>query len=314
MKGTGRLRRAASSSGSAAPAARSGGTPRLAAITMVRDEADLLPLWLRHYAEQCGGPENLYVIDDGSSDGSTDALDCSVIRLPPLGGAHFERSRMTMVSGLAAGLLSRYDAVLFADADEFLVADPGSFGGLRDLVAARADRDVIGAMTLNVVHDVRREPALDLGAPILAQRRWAKFVPLMCKPAIHRRPVPWQAASHGTSVPYDPDPDLYLFHLKFADEALLRAAGDRRKVLADTEGRAAATSWQFAGDDLADLLREVTDIDPESVPPFKPAKRELRKIVARTDDGVYRAHGARQVPAMRKQPMVSIPARFAASL
>ncbi|QZY30039.1 glycosyltransferase family 2 protein [Nocardioides coralli] len=282
---------------------------RLAALTMVRDEQTMLPRWVAHYGRECG-VENLFVIDDSSSDGSTDDLPCSVIRIPSWGDKHFETTRMRVVSSFAAGLLEAYDAVLFADADEFLLADPARYGGLRELLLDRPDRDVVGAQGLNVVH-APGEPALDPGRPVLGQRTWAKFVPLMCKPAIKRVAAPWVAASHGTTVPFEVDPDLYLFHLKFAERDHLRTTGDHRKALVEAEGRAAATAWQYAGGDLVDLVDEITrDVDPGTVEPYRSRPRQLAKIVRPTDSGTYRAHGRRQVNAMRGQPMVTVPERF----
>jgi Glycosyl transferase family 2 len=284
--------------------------PRLAAITMVRDERVMLPRWVAHYARECG-PDHLYVIDDNSTDGSTDALPCSVIRIPSWGGKHFEQTRMRMVSQIAAGLLEAYDAVLFADADEFLVADPEHHDGLVDLLRKREGAQALGAQALNVVHDARSEPALDPDRPVLGQRRWAKFIPLMCKPSLKRTAEPWVAGSHGLTIPYAIDPDLYLFHLKFAEREHLRATGDHRKALADAEGRAAATAWQFAGDDLVVLLDEIThDVTPDGVAPYRTQQKVLSRIVREGENGHFRAHGRRQFNAMRSQPMVSVPERF----
>ena len=283
---------------------------RMAALTMVRDERVMLPRWIAHYGRECG-VANLFVIDDNSTDGSTDGLPCSVIRIPSWGDQHFETSRMKLVSNIAAGLLVAYDAVLFADADEFLVADPARHDGLLDLVSKRPKADVLGAQGLNIVHNPAREGPLDPERPVLGQRQWAKFVPLMCKPAIKRVDAPWVAASHGIARPFEIEPDLYMFHLKFAEREHLRATGDHRKALADTEGRAAETAWQFAGDDLVGLLDEVVrDVDPAAVEPYKGRKKVLGSIVRQTDNGSYRAHGRRQVHAMRGQPMVQVPERF----
>lgn len=282
---------------------------KICALTMVRDEAVMLPRWLAHYGAQCG-PRNLVVVDDNTTDGSTDGLDCSVVRVPDWGDRHFETTRMTLLSGLAAGLLAAYDVVLLADADEFLVADPRRYPGLRDLFADR-DAPVLGAINLNVVHDAAREPALDPTRPVLGQRALAKHVPLMCKPMVKRVPAPWVASSHGTTVPYEVDPDLYMFHLKFAERDHLRSVGDHRKALADAEGRASQTSWQFGGNDLVDLLDEVTaGLDRDRIPEFAPRPRALGRIVRVTGRGIYRAHGRRQVRAMRDQPMVRVPERF----
>ncbi len=288
--------------------------PSLCAVTMVRDELAMLPRWLAHYGRECG-VENLFVIDDNTTDGSTDDLPCSVIRVPDWGDRHFELTRMKLVSGIASGLLAAYDAVLFADADEFLVADPQRHGGLRDLLAQRPDAQALGAMNLNVVHDAAREPALDPDRPVLEQRRLATFVPLMCKPMLKRVDAPWVAASHGLTVPFEIDPDLYMFHLKFAEREHLRTVADHRKALADAEGRAAVTSWQFGGDDMVELLDQITaDVDLEAVEAYKPRPRLLRRIVRETGKGTYRAHGHRQVRAMREEPLVRIPERFSGLL
>lgn len=285
--------------------------PRIAALTMVRDERVMLPRWVAHYSRECGGPDNLYVLDDNSQDGSTEGLACSVTRLDDWGSQHFERTRMKVITEFAATLHASYDAVLFADADEFLVADPERHEGLAGLVAARAGQRVIGAMNLNVVHDANREPPLDPARPVLGQRTWAKFVPLMCKPAIRTEALPWVAGSHGTTVPFEIDPDLYMFHLKFAERDHLKAVGDHRKNLADREGRAKETSWQFAGDDLVALLDDIVGgVDPDQVQPFEPGPQMLADIVRPAANGTYRAHGRRQVKAMRRQPMVSVPERF----
>ncbi len=283
---------------------------RLAALTMVRDEQVMLPRWIAHYGRECG-VDNLFVIDDNTTDGSADGLPCSVIRIPSWGDKHFETTRMRLVSNIAAGLLEAYDAVLFADADEFLVADPKRHDGLVDLVSKRSDTDVLAAQALNVVHDATREGPLDPERPVLGQRQWAKFIPLMCKPAIKRVAAPWVAGSHGTTVPFEIEQDLYMFHLKFAEREHLRMTGDHRKALADAEGRAAETAWQFAGDDLVDLLDEVVrEVDPTSVEPYKPRKKLLGGIIRQGDGGNYRAHGRRQFNAMRGQPMVQVPERF----
>jgi hypothetical protein len=277
---------------------------------MVRNESGMLPRWVRHYAAQCGGPEHLLVIDDNSSDGSTDDLPCPVVRIPPLTG-HFEPTRLSLLSKFAAGLLEAYDAVLFTDADEFLLADPKKYPTLVDLVADRPDVPVIGAMGLNLVHHLGSEEALDPGLPLLSQRRLAKFIPLMCKPAVKRVPAPWTAASHGVKgTPYAIDPDLYMFHAKFSDRDALRAAADHRREMVDMDGRAHRTNWKFGGDAMVELLESiVTDVRLDELKPFSPPRKLLSGIV-RQEGQTFRARGDRQVPAMRKRPFVTVPDRF----
>lgn len=284
--------------------------PTVAAITMVRNERAMLPRWVAHYAAQCGGAEHLLVIDDNSDDGSTDDLPCPVVRIPPLTG-HFEPTRLALLSKFAAGLLEAYDAVLFTDADEFLVAEPRKYETLVDFVADRPDEPVIGAMGLNLVHHLGHEAPLDPDLPLLSQRRLAKFIPLMCKPALKRVPAAWTAASHGVKgTPYRIDPELFMFHAKFSDRDALRAAADHRREMVDMDGRAHRTNWKYGGDAMVDLLDAiVADVRLEELKPFTPPQKLIAGIV-RQEGQTFRARGDRQVPAMRKRPFTLVPDRF----
>lgn len=287
-----------------------GELPSVAVLTMVRDEGSMLRRWVDHYAAQVGA-EHVVVVDDSSSDGSTDDLPCPVLRFPPLHKQGFEPSRMGIATGLAAGMLVAYDAVIFCDADEFIVADPRVHPSLRHFVAARPDRAAVGVTCLNVVHDAPREPALRDGEPVLAQRRLAKFLPLMCKPSLKRVDARWVQATHGIQCPFEVDPELFMFHLKFADRGHLEAVADRRHRLNQEQGRAKGTSWERPGADLVDLLDDVTrDVDPTSVPWFRPSPQRLARIVRHEPPETWRATGMGQLEAMRKRPLVRIPPRF----
>ena len=123
--------------------------PEVAVITMARDEGDLLPLWVSHYARHVG-IDNLVVIDDNSVDGSTEGLGCTVHRVPELkGGLDFEPVRMRLMNGIAGGLLAVYDYVVFVDVDEFLVTDPDVYPTLPDLLVLLAAR-VRGILRLRI--------------------------------------------------------------------------------------------------------------------------------------------------------------------
>jgi hypothetical protein len=287
------------------------GLPHVAVITMARDEGTMLRRWVDHYSREVG-VDNLVVVDDNSSDGSTDDLPCTVLRIPPLTSKKsFEPARMGMLGGLSAGLLEAYDAAIFCDVDEFIVADPKVHESLRHFVAAREGRPALGVMGLNVVHDVAREAPLVDGEPILGQRRLAKFLPLMCKPSLKWDPAPWALASHGIKCPFEVDPELFMFHMKFADRDHLEAVADRRHAMFTSEGRAARTSWERSGGDMVDLLDEITaDIDLDEVKPFGPPLKKLATIVEQSAPDVWRAVGGGQVQAMRNRPFARIPDRF----
>ncbi len=288
-----------------------GERPTVVVMTMARDEGAMLQRWVRHYADQVG-MENLIVLDDNSVDRSTEGLPCTVHRLPVLpGDRDFEVARMELVSGLARGLLAVYDVAVFVDVDEFLIPDPDQYADLREFLAERPDRDVIAPMALNVVHHQALEGPLDPNQPVLGQRQFAKFVPLMCKPAIKRVPAPWRFASHGIMAPFEVDPELFMVHLKFADVDLLRAVGDHRRRLVDADRRGAGSSWAVGGDEIALLLSTfVAGADADDVPEFAPTQQELDRAVRRDPSGAYRASKPGQLKAMEDQPLVRVPERL----
>jgi hypothetical protein len=293
-----------------APPRLPGELPGVAVLTMARDEGDMIRRWVDHHAAEVGA-EHVIVIDDNSSDGSTDDLPCPVIRIPYLRKRAFEPSRMGILSGISAGLLEAYDAVAFCDADEFLVADPKVHPTLRHFVASRPNLAAVGVVNLNVVHDTRREEALRAGEPILGQRTLAKFLPLMCKPSLKWDPAPWVLASHGIKCAFEVDPELFMFHMKYADRDRLAESAAHRYHLNTTEGRAARTSWANSGDEMVALLDEITaDIDLGAVKPLRLGPKRLEGIVRYEEPSVWRATGSGQVIAMRKRPFVRIPERF----
>lgn len=286
------------------------GLPEIAVITVVRDEATMLPRWVRHYSRQCGGPERLVVIDDNSTDGSTDGLPCPVIRLPDREHEDWAMTRLRMVNAMATSLLQTFDAVAFVDADEFLVADPQKYADLRELVADRPHAKALGAMGLNVVHRVGVEGPLDPDRPVLRQRRTAKFVPKMCKPAIKLGTGHWASGSHGIRLPYEVDRDLYLFHLKFADRDHLVATSGHRRQLTEETGRGQSANWRL-GDELVEVLdgMDVTTAVKE-LPRFRPNPDKLAQIVEHDRDNLWHSVGGGQVRAMRDRPLVRIPKRL----
>lgn len=282
--------------------------PQVAAVTMVRDEGPMLHRWVDYYGAQLG-VDHLLIVDDNSVDASTDDLPCPVVRIPPIKKHAFEPTRMGVLSSLASALLMVHDAVIFADADEFIVPDPTKYDGLLDYVSRRSD-DVVGVVALNVVQ-LRDEEALDLTRPLAAQRRYAKFLPLMCKPSVKRVDARWRWASHGIMAPYAVDPDLFMFHMKYADRDLLRAAADRRRAMVELDGRAADTSWSKGADEHVALLDQIqAEADPAAIDTFTVGPKKLEGVVQEQRDGSWRAVGAGQMQAMARRPLVEIPERF----
>jgi hypothetical protein len=281
--------------------------PKVAALTIVRDEAVMLPRWLRYYGDQLG-TDHLVVIDHGSTDGSTDDLPCRVIRNPELTGPSFERARMRLLTRVARELLERHDAVVFTDCDEFLLVDPDRYGGLREYVAANPDRDVTGGLGFNVVHRADREATIRADLPVLGQRRYGMFVQRLCKPSLKRVDAKWRFASHGIAVPYRPDPALLLVHLKYADAEHLRRVGDQRFAVREAAGLTPRSAWALTGEDQVRALADVV-AGPDDPPYFDPGSYDTERLV-RTRGGAWEAGGVREFEAMRRGPLLQLPERY----
>lgn len=286
---------------------RSFEAPRIAAITVARDEAAMLPRWVGYYGDQLG-VDNLVVVDDRSTDGSTRDLPCRVIQHGGFPEGRFEKARMRLVSQLASKLLKDHDAVVFSDVDEFLLADPDHYDGLRDFVARRPELQVAAGFGLNVLHHLDRESALVADRPVLGQRQFAKFASKLCKPSLKRIDVPWVRASHGIRAPYVPDPGLLMVHLKFADVDLLRHTADLRYAVRKQAGLTELSAWARSGQDLVEQFRSFLG-DGADAPEFDPQLLDPAELV-RARDGIHEASGPRQLQAMVEQPLLRVPSRF----
>ena len=284
--------------------------PRVVALTMARNEADLLPRWVSYYGGQLGF-QNLIVLDDNSDDGSTDTLPCTRLRVPPAPWqSPWAPTRLRLVNGISYGLLACYEAVVFTDVDEFLVPDPARYAGLLDYVAANRGRQVIAPLALNVLHKPDVEPALDPDQPLLAQRRFVKFADGMCKPLVKRVAADWDGAFHAINSPYEIDRDLLMLHLKYCDVGTLTRVSEQRHAL-HREGRGHPNSaWALESEDLASRLWSWVDTpDGQEIAEFDPAEPDLSDIVRVKKKGFYRSQGP-QLAAMENNPLRQLPERF----
>jgi hypothetical protein len=182
---------------------------RVAAITMVHNEAFFLPLWYRYYGSQLG-PDNLYVIDHGSTDGSVSETFGNRIRIAR--DKFDDVSRAVMVSDLHRALLRFYDTVIYTDVDEFIVPRPRKYAGLAQY-AERRKIAIPQCCGVNVV-PLPSDPEIDTQFPILRQRPNAFPTHWYCKPLLASQPMVWDAGFHNCVDQSEIDPDLWLFHMK----------------------------------------------------------------------------------------------------
>lgn len=186
----------------------------LAIVTMVYNEPDFLPIWLRHYARHVDETA-CYIIDHGSDDGSTDDIgSANRIRIPR--SPQNDTLRAEFISDFCSTLLCWYDAVIYVDVDELLVPDPARWHTLKEYAVALPPHQIVTAIGLDIIHRPGEERPYLQNKAISSARSFARFSSAMCKPALIRRPTRWSPGFHCTNAPPLFD-DLFLFHLRYAD-------------------------------------------------------------------------------------------------
>ena len=185
----------------------------VAAVTMNFNEDFFLPGWIAHYSREVG-LDNCFIVDHGSSDGivrSANGAGRLLLKRSPMN----DRKRTAFIGKLVEAMLYWYDAVIYSDTDEFLVADPERYKGIVDLCQSE-DFDALTAIGMNVVHDVDCEAPFDTCTPALLQRRWLRPTYALCKPILVKRPTTWRPGFHISDHQLQFS-HLYLFHLHHVD-------------------------------------------------------------------------------------------------
>jgi hypothetical protein len=177
-----------------------GAEKRRAVLTIVQNEAVFLPIWLRYYS-RFFAPDDIYVLDHESTDGSTSGS--GFVRIPV---THETVDHTWMVRTIEAHqheLIERYDMVLATDVDEIVVPNPewGTLGQYLD----RFEEEWVNCLGYEILHLKDREGPLQLGRPILEQRGYWFANAAYDKPALATVPMTWEPGFH------------YLIHLHRMD-------------------------------------------------------------------------------------------------
>jgi hypothetical protein len=184
-----------------------------AVLTMVHDEAVFLPIWLRYYS-RFFAPEDIYVLDHETRDGSTDRD--GFVRIPV---SRDSVDRIWMVRTVEAHqreLLYRYDAVLVTDVDEIVAPRPGC-GALGEYID-RLDEEFVNCLGYEVIHMIDREAPFDPSRGVLEQRGHWFPNGAYNKPALATEPCRWEPGFHGREDGRQQvDPDLLMVHLHRMD-------------------------------------------------------------------------------------------------
>ncbi len=94
---------------------------RRAVVTMVHNESVFFPIWLRYYS-RFFAPEDIFVLDNESIDGSTDGD--GFVRMPVQHDRVDHTWMAATVGRLQNELMESYEVVLATDVDEIVAPDP----------------------------------------------------------------------------------------------------------------------------------------------------------------------------------------------
>jgi len=250
---------------------------KIACFTIVRNEQIRLPIWYKYYS-QFFSDEHIYIIDNGSEQplkiGSTNFSTLS------FHGMDHERINKH-VKEFQKELLKKYDWVIFAEVDEFLVVDPdhGNLLSFMEEYDKKPEVMIHKARGYNVIHSKTEEPPLDLSKPVLGQRKYWRQTSSYDKPLISRISIDWDLGFHGfveedISLELETyDPRLYLIHLHYWDYDLTKARnrdfikGGRSK---NEEGKPCGAQ-NFYEDDIFEADFRITWFSPS--PPLQIPER-----------------------------------------
>jgi hypothetical protein len=195
-----------------------------AIVTMAHNEKVLLPIWW-HYYSRCFRPEDIYILDHETTDGSTSGggfVRISVCRSVVDWGWHRD-----MLQAEQHRLLEKYEIVLCTDVDELVAPDPrvGTLGDYLD----KFEEDFVTCRGYELLHLKESEPPIDLSRPILEQRHCWFSNPAYSKPLLARVPMHWHGGLHTrVDGAVQQDPNLYLIHLHRLDYDVCLARHQQR--------------------------------------------------------------------------------------
>ncbi len=288
---------------------------KVAALTMVYKDHWFLEKWLDHYAAHLGR-DNLYVLSHGR-DSRIDQLcrGANLSVLPRTGPVpDFDRKKADVLNTYIELLHDGYDAVIAADVDELVAADPAAsdLPFAKFILASGAGKAAINCLAWELrptVEDAPFDPALGT----LQQRPHALCPALYCKPAISFRPIRLMPGQHGSDADLNLNRDFLLFHLRYANEAVFQSGQAERNAMAEAAlamGEAAklGSHWAAQADDLirdAMVSRAEATADYDEV-----ARKAVRFMSANAAWDNRRGHMRFPFLPRRLKAPVRLPDRF----
>lgn len=243
----------------------------VAVVTHCYNEGWMVKRWESHYGNAVGH-QNLFIVDDGSEDGSTQSLHpmTNLIRIPR---GDLDHDNMSQYCGyLQRFLLRRYKWVINTDCDEFLM----SRGGLVADILALPDGIYRPEHAIMPVHRPDEEEPFRPAEPFSGQHRtFVRETDDFLKPMVASRPTTWSTGFHACAEPSRTMAGLWHVHLYAVDRdrrlskdmtwgSMSQTVTDRLScaTVAGTEDKTASELKDKADTELKMLLKEREKVSP----------------------------------------------------
>lgn len=254
-----------------------------AAVTMVRDDAFFLKIWLEYYGGLLGR-ENCYVINHGRGETVAKMAEgCNVIGIPGDPHKNFDQKRSRLLNGVVDGLRGYYKHIIVGDVDELVVKDPSNGLGLLEFLKKRPAGQVMTPLGLEVIHRIDKEHD-PITSHVLGPRRHVRIAMEYSKPCVISTPTKVARGGHYTRYETLNAPSaLYLFHLKFCDfENYVSVMNHRndvaKSVQASVKEALIGRHWfaEARGEDRA-IFEGFADLEMKSNFDFKWLRQQMEK-------------------------------------
>jgi len=162
-----------------------------AIITIVQNGNQFLPVWYRYYSKFFQ-PQDIYILDFGTTDGSLDGIQANIIAVPDR-SIEIISPANKYLNSFKKELLQKYKYVIYTDYDE-IIYFPGGFDTL-----LQSNQEYYTTYGYEIVQNRKTEGPIDWKRPLLEQRKyWYRCEPFD-KSLITRTEFTWAMGNHSIS-------------------------------------------------------------------------------------------------------------------
>lgn len=183
-----------------------------AVLTDATSAAFFFPRFTAYYGKLFGR-QHLHVVTYAGM--AAEFANSGITNIIELDAGYDDTLRARVISELTTKLLERYEVIIRADIDEFIIPDRAHFADLADYVE-RNELPYVTAHGVDVIELADDEP-LQPGLPVLGQqRRYGIRAASLNKTCLTTVPIRWANGFHACTM-FPRFGQLYNFHYKFAD-------------------------------------------------------------------------------------------------